>query len=163
MVQDFLIILHVCSQILNFNLYAIQVTFVGTKILDIMHFVTNSIELLLLIFCIFAWNRCGFKFHSLIAFLQLEKLVIICIFAWNRCGLKIHSLIVFLQLEKLVIVCIHYTLTDTIFVILYRSFLTVQLGINAFTILAECMLLCKIHKKYTNIPQQHELNILHDI
>ena len=136
MVQDFLIILHFCSQILNFNLYAIQVTFVGTNILDIMHFVTNSIELLLLIFCIFAWNRCGFKIHSLIAFLQLEKLVI---------------------------VCIHFTLTDTIFVILYKSFLTVLLGINAFTILAECMLLCKIHKKYTNIPQQHELNILHDI
>ena len=136
MLQDFLIILHICSQILNFNLYAIQVTFVGTKIHDIMHFTTNSIELLLLIYCIFAWNRCGFK---------------------------IHSLIVFLQLEKLVIVCIHFTLTDTIFVILYRSFLTVLLGINSCTILTECMLLCKIHKKYTNIPQQHELNILHDI
>ena len=126
MVQDFLIILHVCSQILNFNLYAIQVTFVGTKILDIMHFVTNSIELLLLIFCIFAWNRCGFKFHSLIAFLQLEKLVIICI---------------------------HFTLTKTIFVILYKSFLAVLLGINACTILAECMLMYTI-KKHTNLPQQ---------
>ena len=137
MLQDFLIILHICTQILNLNLYAIQVTFIGIKIHDIMHFATNSIEILLLIYCIFAWNRCG---------------------------LKIHSLIVFLQIEKLVIVCIHFTLTDTIFVILYRSFLTVLLGNNAFTILAECMLLCKIHKKYTNIPQQqHELNILHDI
>ena len=136
MLQDFLIILHICSQILNLNLYAIQVTFIGTKIHDIMHFATNSIELLLLIYCIFAWNRCG---------------------------LKIHSLIVFLQIEKLVIVCIHFTLTDTIFVILYRSFLTVLLAVNSCTILTECMLLCKIHKKYTNIPQQHELNILHDI
>ena len=131
MLQDFLIILHVSSQILNFNLYAIQVTFVGTTILDIMHFVANFIELLLLIFCIFAWNRCGFKFHSLIAFLQLEKLVIICI---------------------------HFTLTKTIFVILYKSFLAVLLGINACTILAECMLLYKIHNKHTNLPQQqHEL------
>ena len=136
MLQDFLLILHVSTQILTFNFYAIQVTFVGTKIHDIMHFTTNSIELLLLIYCIFAWNRCGFK---------------------------IHSLIVFLQLEKLVIVCIHFTFTDTIFVILYRSFLTVLLAVNSCTILAECMLLCKIHKKYTNIPQQHELNILHDI
>ena len=127
MVQDFLIILHVCSQILNFNLYAIQVTFVGTNILDIMHFVTNSIELLLLIFCIFAWNRCGFKFHSLVALLQDEKLVIICI---------------------------HFTLTKTIFVILYKSFLAVLL---ACTILAECMLLYTL-KKHTNLPQQqHEL------
>ena len=131
MVQDFLIILHVCSQILNFNLYAIQVTFVGTNILDIMHFVTNSIELLLLIFCIFAWNRCGFKFHSLVALLQLEKLVIICI---------------------------HFTLTKTIFVILYKSFLAVLLGINACTILVECMLLYTLHNKHTNLPkQQHEL------
>ena len=130
MLQDFLIILHICSQILNFNLYAIQVTFVGTNILDIMHFVTNSIELLLLIFCIFAWNRCGFKFHSLIAFLQLEKLVIICI---------------------------HFTLTKTIFVILYKSFLAVLLGMNACTILVECMLLYTL-KKHTNLPQQqHEL------
>ena len=137
MLQDFLIILHIYSQILNLNLYAIQVTFIGTKIHDIMHFATNSIELLLLIYCIFAWNRCG---------------------------LKIHSLIVFLQIEKLVIVCIHFTLIDTIFVILYRSFLTVLLAVNSCTILTECMLLCKIHKKYTNIPQQqHELNILHDI
>ena len=131
MVQDFLIILHFCSQILNFNLYAIQVTFVGTNILDIMHFATNSIELLLLIFCIFAWNRCGFKFHSLIALLQVEKLVIICI---------------------------HFTLTKTIFVILYKSFLAVLLGMNACTILVECMLLYTIHNKHTNIPQQqHEL------
>ena len=126
MVQDFLIILHVCSQILNFNLYAIQVTFVGTKILDIMHFVTNSIELLLLIFCIFAWNRCGFKFHSLVALLHVEKLVIICI---------------------------HFALTKIIFVILYKSFLAVLLGINACTILAECMLMYTI-KKHTNLPQQ---------
>ena len=137
MLQDFLIILHVSSQILNFNLYAIQVTFVGTTIFDIMHFVANSIELLLLIFCIFAWNRCGFKFHSLIAFLQLEKLVI---------------------------VCIHFNLTKTIFVILYKSFLAVLLGINACTILVECMLLCTLHNKHTNLPQQqHEFNILHDI
>ena len=131
MVQDFLIILHVCSQILNFNLYAIQVTFVGTNILDIMHFATNSTELLLLIICIFAWNKCGIKFHSLI---------------------------VFLQLEKLVIVCIHFTLTKTIFVILYKSFLAVLLGINACTILVECMLLYTLHNKHTNLPQQqHEL------
>ena len=137
MLPDFFIILHICNQILNLNLYAIQVTFIGIKIHDIMHFATNSLEILLLIYCIFAWNRCR---------------------------LKIHSLIVLFQIEKLVIVCIHFTFTDTIFVILYRSFLTVLLGINAFTILAECMLLCKIHKKYTNIPQQqHELNILHDI
>ena len=130
MLQDFLIILHICNQILNLNLYAIQVTFIGTKIHDIMHFTTNSIELLLLIYCIFAWNRCGFK---------------------------IHSLIVFLQLEKLVIVCIHFTLTHTIFVILYKSFLTVLLGINACTILVECMLLYTLHNKHTNPPQQHEL------
>ena len=131
MLQDFLIILHVCSQILNFNLYAIQVTFVGTKILDIMHYVTNSIELLLLIFCIFAWNRCGFKFHSLVALLHVEKLVIICI---------------------------HFALTKTIFVILYKSFLAVLLGINACTILVECMLLYTLHNKHTNLPQQqHEL------
>ena len=136
MLQDFLIILHICNQILNLNLYAIQVTFIGIKIHDIMHFATNSLEILLLIYCIFAWNKCG---------------------------LKIHSLIVLFQIEKLVIVCIHFTFTDTIFVILYRSFLTVLLAVNSFTILAECMLLCKIHKKYTNIPQQHELNILHDI
>ena len=131
MVQDFLIILHFCSQILNFNLYAIQVTFVGTNILDIMHFVANSIELLLLIFCIFAWNRCGFKFHSLVTLLQVEKLVIICI---------------------------HFTLTKTILVILYKSFLAVLLGINACTILVECMLLYTLHNKHTNLPQQqHEL------
>ena len=120
MVQDFLIILHFCSQILNFNLYAIQVTFVGTNILDIMHFVTNSIELLLLIFCIFAWNRCGFKFHSLVALLQVEKLVIICI---------------------------HFALTKVIFVILYKSFLAVLLGMNACTILAECMSMVYTLKK----------------
>ena len=136
MLQDFLIILHICTQILNLNLYAIQMTFIGIKIHDIMHFATNSLEILLLIYCIFAWNRCG---------------------------LKIHSLIVLFQIEKLVIVCIHFTFTDTIFVILYRSFLTVLLAVNSCTILTECMLLCKIHKKYTNIPQQHELNILHDI
>ena len=134
MLQDFLIILHVCSQILNFNLYAIQVTFVGTTILDLMHFVGNSIELLLLIFCIFAWNRCGFKFHSLVALLQVEKLVIICI---------------------------HFALTKIIFVILYKSFLAVLLGINACTILAECMLLYTLHKKHNNLPQQqHELQNL---
>ena len=133
MLQDFLIILHVSSQILNFNLYAIQVTFVGTKILDIMHFVTNSIELLLLIFCIFAWNRCGFKFHSLVALLHVAKLVIICI---------------------------HFALTKIIFVILYKSFLAVLLGINACTILAECMLMYTL-KKHTNLPQQeHELQNL---
>ena len=133
MVQDFLIILHFCSQILNFNLYAIQVTFVGTNILDIMHFATNSTELLLLIICIFAWNKCGIKFHSLI---------------------------VFLQLEKLVIVCIHFTLTKPIFVILYKSFLAVLLGMNACTILSECMLLYTL-KKHTNLPQQqHELQNL---
>ena len=121
MLQDFLIILHVSSQILNFNLYAIQVTFIGTTILDIMQF-------------LLAWNRCGFKFHSLIAFLQLEKLVI---------------------------VCIHFTLTDTIFVILYKSFLAVLLGMNACTILVECMLLYTLHKKHTNLPQQqHELQNL---
>ena len=136
MLQDFLIILHICNQILNLNLYAIHVTFIGIKIHDIMHFATNSLEILLLIYCIFAWNKCG---------------------------LKIHSLIVLFQTEKLVIVCIHFTFTNTIFVILYRSFLTVLLAVNSCTILAECMLLCKIHKKYTNIPQQHELNILHDI
>ena len=136
MLQDFLIILHICNQILNLNLYAIQVTFIGIKIHDIMHFATNSLEILLLIYCIFAWNRCG---------------------------LKIHSLIVLFQTEKLVIVCIHFTFTDTIFVILYRSFLTLLLAVNSCIILAECMLLCKIHKKYTNIPQQHELNILHEI
>ena len=136
MLQDFLIILHICNQILNLNLYAIQVTFIGIKIHDIMHFATNSLEILLLIYCIFAWNKCG---------------------------LKIHSLIVLFQTEKLVIVCIHFTFTDTIFVILYRSFLTLLLAVNSCIILAECMLLCKIHKKYTNIPQQHELNILHDI
>ena len=130
MLQDFLIILHVSSQILNFNLYAIQVTFVGTTILDIMHFVANFIELLLLIFCIFAWNRCGFKFHSLVALLHVEKLVIICI---------------------------HFALTKINFVILYKSFLAVLLGINACTILAECMLMYTI-KKHTNLPQQkHEL------
>ena len=133
MLQDFLIILHVSSQILNFNLYAIQVTFVGTTILDIMHFVANFIELLLLIFCIFAWNRCGFKFHSLVALLHVEKLVIICI---------------------------HFALTKIIFVILYKSFLAVLLGINACTILAECMLLYTL-KKHTNLPQQqHELQNL---
>ena len=130
MLQDFLIILHVSSQILNFNLYAIQVTFVGTTILDIMHFVANFIELLLLIFCIFAWNRCGFKFHSLVALLHVAKLVIICI---------------------------HFALTKVIFVILYKSFLAVLLGINACTILAECMLLYTL-KKHTNLPQQeHKL------
>ena len=134
MVQDFLIILHVCSQILNFNLYAIQVTFVGTKILDIMHFVTNSIELLLLIFCIFAWNRCGFKFHSLVALLHVEKLVIICI---------------------------HFALTKVHFVMLYKSFLAVLLGINACTILAECMSMVYTLRKHTNLPQQeHELQNL---
>ena len=133
MLQDFLIILHVSSQILNFNLYAIQVTFVGTTILDIMHFVANFIELLLLIFCIFAWNRCGFKFHSLVALLHVAKLVIICI---------------------------HFALTKIIFVILYKSFLAVLLGINACTILAECMLLYTL-KKHTNLPQQqHELQNL---
>ena len=126
MLQDFLIILHVSSQILNFNLYAIQVTFVGKTILDIMHFVANFIELLLLIFCIFAWNRCGFKFHSLVALLHVAKLVIICI---------------------------HFALTKIIFVILYKSFLAVLLGINACTILAECMLMYTI-KKHTNLPQQ---------
>ena len=131
MLQDFLIILHFCNQILNLNLYAIQVTFIGTKIHDIMHFATNSIEILLLIYCIFAWNRCG---------------------------LKIHSLIVLFQIEKLVIVCIHFTLTKTIFVILYNSFLAVLLGINACTILVECILLYTLHNKHTNLPQQqHEL------
>ena len=126
MLQDSLIILHVSSQILTFNLYAIQVTFVGTTILDIMHFVANIIVLLLLIFCIFAWNRCGFILHSLVALLHVAKLVIICI---------------------------HFALTKVIFVILYKSFLAVLLGMNACTILAECMLLYTL-KKHTDLPQQ---------
>ena len=126
MLQDFLIILHVSSQILNFNLYAIQVTFVGTTILDIMHFVANIIVLLLLIFCIFAWNRCGFKLHSFVALLHVAKLVIICI---------------------------HFALTKVHFVILYKSFLAVLLGMNACTILAECMSMYTL-KKHTNLPQQ---------
>ena len=130
MLQDSLIILHVSSQILTFNLYAIQVTFVGTTVLDIMHFVANFIVLLLLIFCIFAWNRCGFILHSLVALLHVAKLVIICI---------------------------HFALTKVNFVMLYKSFLAVLLGINACTILAECMLLYTL-KKHTNLPQQeHEL------
>ena len=134
MLQDSLIILHVSNQILTFNFYAIQVTFVGTTILDIMHFVANFIELLLLIFCIFAWNRCGFKFHSLVALLHVAKLVIICI---------------------------HFALTKVIFVILYKSFLAVLLGMNACTILAECMSMVYTLKKHTNLPQQeHELQNL---
>ena len=80
MLQDFLIILHICNQILNLNLYAIQVTFIGIKIHDIMHFATNSLEILLLIYCIFAWNKCGLKIHSLIVLFQTEKLVIINFF-----------------------------------------------------------------------------------
>ena len=126
MLQDILIILHVSNQILTFNFYAIQVSFVGTTILDIMHFVANIIVLLLLIFCIFAWNRCGFILHSLVALLHVAKLVIICI---------------------------HFALTKVNFVMLYKSFLAVLLGINACTILAECMLMYTI-KKHTNLPQQ---------
>ena len=134
MLQDSLTILHVSSQILTFNLYAIQVTFVGTTILDIMHFVANIIVLLLLIFCIFAWNRCGFILHSLVALLHVAKLVIICI---------------------------HFALTKVIFVILYKSFLAVLLGMNACTILAECMSMVYTLKKHTNLPQQeHELQNL---
>ena len=134
MLQDFLIILHISSQILNFNLYAIQVTFVGTTILDIMHFIANFIELLLLIFCIFAWNRCGFKLHSFVALLHVAKLVIICI---------------------------HFALTKVHFVILYKSFLAVLLGMNACTILAKCMSMVYTLTKHTNLPQQeHELQNL---
>ena len=134
MLQDCLLILHVSNQILTFNFYAVQVTFVGTSISDIMHFVANTIVLFLLIFCIFAWKRCGFKLHSCIALLHIAKLIIICI---------------------------HFALTKVHFVILYKSFLAVLLGMNACTILAECMSMVYTLRTHTNLPQQeHELQNL---
>ena len=134
MLQNCLIILHVSNQILTFNFYAIQITFVGTTIPDIMHFVANIIVLFLLIFCIFAWNRCGFKLHSFVTLLHVAKLVIICI---------------------------HFAFTKVHFVILYKSFLTVLIGMNACTTLAECMSMVYTLRKHTNLPQQeHELQNL---
>ena len=129
MLQDCLLILHVSTQILTFNFYAIQVTFVSTSISVILHFVANTIVLFLLIFCIFAWKRCGFKLHSCIALLHIAKLIIICI---------------------------NFASTEVDFAILYRSFLTVLIAMNVCYILAECMLMLYTLKTHTNVPQQNE-------
>ena len=138
MLQDCLLILHVSTQILTFNFYTIQVTFVSTSISVILHFVANTIVLFLLIFCIFAWKRCGFKLHSCIALLHIAKLIIICI---------------------------HFALTEVHFVLLYRSFFTVLIVMNVCTILAECMSMVYTLKHILMYHNKMSMNYktLHDI
>ena len=135
MLQDCLLILHVLTQIMTFNYYAIEVTFIITSISVLLHFIANTLVLLLLVFCIFAWKRCGFK---------------------------VHLCIVLLHIVKLTIVCIDLALTAVHFIILYRAFLTVLITLNACTILAKSISLFYLLKTHTNVTQQdvHELQQL---
>ena len=110
MLQDCLLILHVLTQIMTFNYYAIEVTFVSKSLSVLLHFIANTIVLFLLLFCIFAWKSCGFK---------------------------VHLCIVLLHIVKLTIVCIDFALTTVHFIILYKAFLTVLITVNVCTILAE--------------------------
>ena len=129
MLQDCLLIFHVLTQIMTFNYYAIEVTFVSKSLSVLLHFVANTIVLFLLIFCIFAWKRCGFKLHFCIVLLHIAKLTIICII---------------------------FAITSVHFVILYRSFLTILITMNVCTILAECISMLYTLKTHTNVPQQNE-------
>ena len=135
MLQDCLLILHVLTQIMTFNYYAIEVTFVSKSLSVLLHFIANTIVLFLLLFCIFAWKKCGFK---------------------------LHFCIILLHIAKLTIICIYFAITKVHFVILYRSFLTVLIAMNVCTILAKCMSMVYTLKTHTNVPQQdvHELQQL---
>ena len=135
MLQDCLLILHVLTQIMTFNYYAIEVTFVSKSLSVLLHFIANTIVLFLLLFCIFAWKSCGFK---------------------------VHFCIVLLHIAKLTIVCINFAITTVHFVILYKAFLTVLITVNVCTILAESISMFYILKTHTNITQQdvHELHPL---
>ena len=135
MLQDCLLILHVLTQIMTFNYYAIEVTFVSKSLSVLLHFIANTILLFLLLFCIFAWKSCGFK---------------------------VHFCIVLLHIAKLTIVCINFAITTVHFVILYKSFLTVLITMNVCTILAESISMFYILKTHTNVTQQdvHELHQL---
>ena len=135
MLQDCLLILHVLTQIMTFNYYAIEVTFVSKSLSVLLHFIANTIVLFLLIFCIFAWKKCGFK---------------------------LHFCIILLHIAKLTIIFINFAITKVHFVILYRSFLTVLIAMNVCTILAKCMSMVYTLKTHTNVPQQdvHELQQL---
>ena len=135
MLQDCLLILHVLTQIMTFNYYAIEVTFVSKSLSVLLHFIANTIVLFLLLFCIFAWKSCGFK---------------------------VHFCIVLLHIAKLTIVCINFAITTVHFVILYKAFLTVLITMNVCTILAESISMFYILKTHTNVTQQdvHELHQL---
>ena len=135
MLQDCLLILHVLTQIMTFNYYAIEVTFVSKSLSVLLHFIANTIVLFLLLFCIFAWKSCGFK---------------------------VHFCIVLLHIAKLTIVCINFAITTVHFIILYKAFLTVLITVNVCTILAESISMFYILKTHTNVTQQdvHELHQL---
>ena len=135
MLQDCLLIMHTLTQIMTFNYYAIQVTFVSKSLSVLMHFIANTIVLFLLLFCIFAWKSCGFK---------------------------VHFCIVLLHIAKLTIVCINFAITTIHFVILFKSFLTVPITVDVCTILAESISMFYILKTHTNVTQQdvHELHQL---
>ena len=79
MLQDCLLILHVLTQIMTFNYYAIEVTFVSKSLSVLLHFIANTVVLFLLLFYIFAWKSCGFKVHFCIVLLHIAKLTIVCI------------------------------------------------------------------------------------
>ena len=135
MLQDCLLILHVLTQIMTFNYYAIEVTFVSKSLSVLLHFIANTIVLFLLLFCIFAWKSCGFK---------------------------VHFCIVLLHIAKLTIVCINFAIRTVHFLILYKAFLTVLITVNVCTILAESISMFYILKTHTNVTQQdvHELHQL---
>ena len=135
MLQDCLLILHVLTQIMTFNYYAIEVTFVSKSLSVLLHFIANTIVLFLLLFCIFAWKNCGFKVHFSIALFHIIKLII---------------------------VCIDFATTTVHFVILYKAFLTILISVNVCTILAESISMFHIAKTNTNLTQQNILE-LHEI
>ena len=135
MLEDCQLILHVLTQIMTFNYYAIEVTFVSKSLSVLLHFIANTIVLFLLLFCIFAWKSCGFK---------------------------LHFCIVLLHIAKLTIVCINFAITTVHFVILCKAFLTVLISVNVCTIIAESISMFHIVKTNNNLTQQdtHELRQL---
>ena len=137
MLQDCLLILHVLTQIMTFNYYAIEVTFVSKSLSVLLHFIANTIVLFLLLFCIFAWKSCGFK---------------------------VHFCIVLLHIAKLTIVCINFAITTVHFVILYKAFLTILISVNVCTILAETISMLTIVRTTTNLTQQqNSMHEMHEI
>ena len=135
MLQDCLLILHILTQIMTFNYYAIKVTFISKSLSVLMHFIANTTVLFLLLYCIFAWGNCGFK---------------------------VHFSIVLLHVAKLTIVCIDFALTTVHFITLYKAFLTILISVNVCTILAQSISMFHIVKTNTNLTQQN-MHELHEI